>query len=117
MRGVMVLSGRLSRHTALWGRGIDSRLQRAAARGAALARAEAAQAGLSSQLISPEQDPISRANESAAPGGQHHNHCLRLRPAGPSEESEQCRSFMDDTEHLDASVDNSFCVYQTDGSM
>lgn len=53
MRGVSVLSGRLSRHTALSGRVIDYRLERAGTRGAALARAGAAQAGHSSQLISP----------------------------------------------------------------
>ena len=53
MRGVSVLSGRLSRRTALWGRVIDHRLEPAGARGAALACAQAAQTGHSSQLISP----------------------------------------------------------------
>lgn len=53
MRGVSVLSGRLSRHAALWGRVIDYWLERAGARGAASARAQAAQPGRSAQLISP----------------------------------------------------------------
>lgn len=53
MLGVSVLSGRLSRHSALWGRVIDYWLERAGARGGALAHAEAVQAGHGSQLISP----------------------------------------------------------------
>lgn len=115
-----VLSG--SRNAAPWGRVLD---YRPGPGGAASARAGgAAQAGPGTALSSSARlwrtrsltrsaALINRANDSAdtPPAPRYRNHCLRLLPVGPSEESEQRRGLMEnstDHQRLNSSVNSGF---------